>query len=583
MIEEASNGRSAIVWALDDEPEVIASLGALLDDSGFNFVGFTEPIEFLQAFRERGETDLVLVDLNLPNRSGAEVIREIRGSSVNADVPIVVLTAMSSEASLLNAFEAGADDVVRKPYSLSELLARLTWQLSRADRLRRLQRKNADLLVLTRLAQVMSRETTLGPILGELTVGVAASLAGARANFFLVDRESELVSFDPEREGPKMLDFRDLREASDCLAARKRCSFHGKDAHKFAAEVGHEGDCTSGVLVPMTLGNLFVGAMIVTSRAGNLADNREHHLISIISDFAAVANHRARLFQSVMQESARIDQANRELARTKDFLSNVIDSSPDAIVVSDKRGRIVVFNAAAEAILGVSRGDAVGNDVRMLYPDRGAERVKKMLVSDNWGGRGRLESSRIELLNANGDRVPVLISASFLDEDALGDDQATVGVFTDIRNQIQMEEKLQAATESLERSRRQALIAELAGAAAHEINQPLTSLLGYSELLESRIDPEDPNRRAFETILSEAQRIADIVRKIGRITEYKTKEYVGGARIFDLDSASEVEVDESEGLEEHTSTMATRESSRGEFDEFARQDSVVAPDDQESE
>jgi signal transduction histidine kinase len=118
-----------------------------------------------------------------------------------------------------------------------------------------------------------------------------------------------------------------------------------------------------------------------------------------------------------------------------------------------------------------------------------------------------------------------------------------------------MEERLQEATESLERSRRQAMIAELAGAAAHELNQPLTSLLGYAELLNRRIEEHDDNFRAAKTIHDEAQRIADIVRKIGRITEYRTKEYVGNARIVDLDGASEVEVDEPGLVESHTETM----------------------------
>jgi signal transduction histidine kinase len=120
-----------------------------------------------------------------------------------------------------------------------------------------------------------------------------------------------------------------------------------------------------------------------------------------------------------------------------------------------------------------------------------------------------------------------------------GEEVATVGIFTDLRQQIRIEERLEQAVESLERTQRQAVVAELAGAAAHELKQPLTSLLGYAELLR-RGPPQDPERyeRAVETIYREARRVADIVRRIGRITNYKTKDYVGGARIVDLDEAA---------------------------------------------
>jgi signal transduction histidine kinase len=101
-----------------------------------------------------------------------------------------------------------------------------------------------------------------------------------------------------------------------------------------------------------------------------------------------------------------------------------------------------------------------------------------------------------------------------------------------------------AATEDLERTRRRVVVAELAGAAAHELNQPLTSLLGYTELMRRKVT-EAEHLRILSKIDSDAKRVADIVGKIGRITDYRTKEYVGGARIMDLDSASEA-IDEGE-------------------------------------
>jgi signal transduction histidine kinase len=101
-----------------------------------------------------------------------------------------------------------------------------------------------------------------------------------------------------------------------------------------------------------------------------------------------------------------------------------------------------------------------------------------------------------------------------------------------------MEQRLLQAQEKLLVTEKQALVAELAGAAAHELNQPLTSVMGYAELLKKKMGPDEPYHRAVDTILAEAARMAEIVKKIGRITKYETKPYVGSAQILDLEKAS---------------------------------------------
>ena len=103
-----------------------------------------------------------------------------------------------------------------------------------------------------------------------------------------------------------------------------------------------------------------------------------------------------------------------------------------------------------------------------------------------------------------------------------------------------LEESLAQAQERLILSEKQAVVAELAGTTAHELNQPLTSVMGYAELLLKRMAPDDANRRAVDIVLREAARMAEIVRKIGKITKYETKAYVGGTTILDLEKSSEL-------------------------------------------
>ena len=225
-----------------------------------------------------------------------------------------------------------------------------------------------------------------------------------------------------------------------------------------------------------------------------------------------------------------------ELRRTKDFLVNLIDASADAIVAADMNGNIVVFNAVAEATTGYTAEEAIGMNVNLLYPSGVAKTIMAALRSEEYGGLGRLEERRHILVTKNGDTIPVNLAAGIVYDQ--GKEVATVGIFSDLRERLQMEEELQLAQRKLELSERQSAVVELAGAAAHELNQPLTSIMGYAELAMRKVPAVSPATPLLKTMLAEAERMAEIVRKLGDITRYRTKPYVGAHDIVDLDAAS---------------------------------------------
>jgi PAS domain S-box-containing protein len=238
-------------------------------------------------------------------------------------------------------------------------------------------------------------------------------------------------------------------------------------------------------------------------------------------------------FRDVTEERKTRD----ELMHTRNFLQSLIDASVDAIVAADMQGTIILFNKGAQQLYGYSPDDAIGKmNVRTLYPRDGAREVMRMLRSRSHGGVGRLEPVRIESVDSNGTLFPISLTSAIIYE---GDQPtATFGIFTDLRERVRVEQQLANAQEKLAVSEKQALVAELAGATAHELNQPLTSVMGYAELLLRKLPSDPANLRAAEVIHTEAQRMAEIVRKIGKLTRYETKTYVGDQRILDLDRAS---------------------------------------------
>jgi signal transduction histidine kinase len=87
-------------------------------------------------------------------------------------------------------------------------------------------------------------------------------------------------------------------------------------------------------------------------------------------------------------------------------------------------------------------------------------------------------------------------------------------------------------------SERDRAVCELAGATAHELNQPLTVIMGNVELFLDKIEGEDFFARYLHNIYNESLRLANLIKKIGNITRYKSKPYVGTTQIIDIDGAS---------------------------------------------
>jgi len=104
----------------------------------------------------RFSIDLVLAELNMPRMSGGELARAIRGEVQWNDIPVMLITGKSKPADAVRAYEAGADDVILKPFHFEVLFARIERRIERARSVRRLKDDNAvlDARVVERAIQI---------------------------------------------------------------------------------------------------------------------------------------------------------------------------------------------------------------------------------------------------------------------------------------------------------------------------------------------------------------------------------------------------------------------------------------------
>jgi len=121
-----------LVLIVEDEAPLVTMLRYNLEREGFQVCEAADGEEALVQIAER-RPDLVLLDWMLPLVSGIEVCRRIRRASETRSLPVVILTARGEEADRVRGLDSGADDYVVKPFSPSELVARLRAVMRRAQ------------------------------------------------------------------------------------------------------------------------------------------------------------------------------------------------------------------------------------------------------------------------------------------------------------------------------------------------------------------------------------------------------------------------------------------------------------------
>ncbi len=215
-----------------------------------------------------------------------------------------------------------------------------------------------------------------------------------------------------------------------------------------------------------------------------------------------------RMVVSLEQSQARLNQSSQELRGTKETLENIIQSSVDAIVATDPKGRITFANRSMqEMILGEAgaEGNLLGVKMSQLYSGGYPEAKKIMNIIRD---RGRLVNYETTI-SWNGRVLPILTSASLL-KDEKGAVVGTLGVIKDLTEIKKLEEELKKAQSELVQKDKLAAIGRLASGVAHELNDPLTSILTFSNLLKEET-VEESSRESLEIIVKEAIRARRIV------------------------------------------------------------------------
>lgn len=121
-----------MIYLLEDDQNIRDFVLYALNGQGLEAIGFERPSEFWPMMEQK-IPDLLLLDLMLPEEDGLEILRALRAQPATQQLPVILLTAKSTEFDKVIGLDSGADDYVTKPFSMLELISRIKALLRRAQ------------------------------------------------------------------------------------------------------------------------------------------------------------------------------------------------------------------------------------------------------------------------------------------------------------------------------------------------------------------------------------------------------------------------------------------------------------------
>ena len=241
-------------------------------------------------------------------------------------------------------------------------------------------------------------------------------------------------------------------------------------------------DVPAVLIAPLSSGEQFFGVMEFARRnPSRTFTQRDMTIADGIARQTAVAIERARL----VEESRRLVRA--------------VESTEEAVIITDARRRIVFANTAFMRTLGYRRDEVIGRDALEVagHLPEPVEQFQETLLRRSW--RGETVAQR-----KDGTTIPILLNASLI-RDADGRVQGAVAILEDISEAKSFQEQMQRAD-------RLAAVGELAAGIAHEINNALAAIFGQTKT--DAVRGEAELNGALDRVDTQARRIADIVKGV---------------------------------------------------------------------
>ena len=213
------------------------------------------------------------------------------------------------------------------------------------------------------------------------------------------------------------------------------------------------------------------------------------------------------LIEGTMVDDSAHKRAEDAVRDSQERLHGIIASAMDAIITVDEKQQIVVFNKAAEEIFRCSAADVIGKSIDRFLPESLREIHRQHVLGFGQTGvsnRSMYAPRTIVAVRSNGEEFPVEASISQIRT-------STENLYTVILRDISMRKRTE---EQLRQAQKMEAVGQLAGGVAHEFNNYLAIIMGYTELLERETVGNDSLRMSLSEIKDASQKVASLTRQL---------------------------------------------------------------------
>lgn len=223
-------------------------------------------------------------------------------------------------------------------------------------------------------------------------------------------------------------------------------------------------------------------------------------------------NNEVKYIMESLRDITAVKKLEKQYSDVRELIDKVVQSSVSAIIAADRKGEIILMNKAAEKLFGYSVEDANKINIADFYPPGVARQIMRKLRDEAHGERGKLSITQVKIITKDAVEIPVEMTAAIIYEGEK--EAATAAIFNDLREKFAVQKKLEEAESQLYQSEKLASLGRLSAGIAHEINNPLTSILLYGNLMKEKLKEEHPLGAHLNYILEDAERCKEIVKNL---------------------------------------------------------------------
>ncbi len=440
QIEKVENPHRFKILLADDLPDNITLLTRYMQSEGYSYVSAANGVEVLERAR-RDMPDLILLDVNMPEKDGFTALQELRADPAIKHIPVIILTAARPSPNDIQwGLNLGADDYVTKPFDKRELLARIRTKLRVKEAEDAIRRRNRELSVLPEVGKELSARLDINE-LTEVVLHRSVETVGAMMGHIVlldpkgpVHREYYMVEPD---SATREIRFPPLNDLVDQIKDSQQGLIIDDTQADPRWQQVPDNPALSVTVVPM-LGRLnLIGLLILTHEEKCYFKVEHLLLVQAIASQASIAVENAQLYERMAQEQGR--------------LAAVLQSAADAIMMFDAEGCLSLLNPMAEKLFG-------GGEATLGLPlpqNQGHDKLIASLEDVLASGRSRMEE-----ITWSDMRV---FSASFTHVEGGG----CVVLLHDVSH-FKMLERVKD---------------EFISTASHDLRNPIMAISGFSQLL----------------------------------------------------------------------------------------------------